>query len=176
MNFLDSEQIVAALFAHRARLSASIWLIVRDVHLAEDVFQEVAVKAAGQADMFQNTSHLLSWCHVTARNAAFNLLRARKKPWETLDETLIERLEAEWTAEGAMADRRIEALQDCLSALPAESRRALALRYAECRSCSEVAAHLGLKLEAAYQRLSRLHLTLRQCVERKSAKPESSPT
>ena len=167
MHFMDSDQIVTTLFAHRGRLSAAIWLIVRDVHLAEDVFQEVAIKATSQTDQFQSASHLLSWSHVCARNAALNLLRSRKKHMVSLDESIIEQLEVEWANEGAAVDQRIDALQECLAALPQESRDALRLRYAEGRTCQEVAARLGLKLDATYQRISRLHLALRQCVERK---------
>jgi RNA polymerase sigma-70 factor, ECF subfamily len=167
MNPLNTEQIVTTLFAHRGRLSAAIWLIVRDVHLAEDVFQEVAIKASSQTELFQNASHLLSWSHVTARNAALNLLRSRKKHGASLDESILEQLEAEWANDGSTVDQRIDALQECLAALPQESRDALTLRYAEGRTCQEVAACLGLKLDATYQRISRLHLALRQCVERK---------
>jgi RNA polymerase sigma-70 factor, ECF subfamily len=168
MNFLDSNQIVSTLFAHRGRLSAAIWLIVRDVHLAEDVFQEVAIKATSQPDQFKNASHLLSWSHVCARNAALNLLRKLKTHQLSFDESILEELESEWANEGSIVDQRIDALQECLGALPQESRDALTLRYAEGRTCQEVATRLGLTLDAAYQRLSRLHLALRQCVERKS--------
>jgi RNA polymerase sigma-70 factor, ECF subfamily len=167
MIFMHTDQIVATLFAHRGRLSAAIWLIVRDVHLTEDVFQEVAIKASSQLNEFQNVSHLLSWSHVCARNVAFNLLRSRKKHMASLDESILLQLEAEWTNEGVAVDQRIDALQECLSALPQDSRDVLTLRYAEGRSCQEVAVRLGLKLDATYQRISRLHLALRQCVERK---------
>jgi RNA polymerase sigma-70 factor, ECF subfamily len=167
MNFMDSDQIVTTLFAHRGRLSAAIWLIVRDVHLAEDVFQEVAIKASSQPNQFQNASHLLSWSHVCARNAALNLLRSRKKHMASLDESILEQLDSEWANDGNNVDQRIDALQECLSALPQESRDALTLRYAEGRSCQEVAVSLGLKLDVTYQRISRLHIALRQCVERK---------
>lgn len=167
MSYMDQDQIVATLFAHRGRLSAAIWLIVRDVHLAEDVFQELAIKAAGQAELFQHPSQLLSWSHVTARNSALNLLRSRRNHWAALDESIIEQIETEWANDGTAVDQRIDALQECLAALPPQSREALTLRYAEGRSCQEVAAGLGLKLDATYQRLSRLHLALRQCVERK---------
>jgi DNA-directed RNA polymerase specialized sigma24 family protein len=51
--------------------------------------------------------------------------------------------------------------------VPAESRRVLELRYADGLGCAEVAAAVGVGLDAVYKRLSRLHTTLRQCVEGK---------
>jgi DNA-directed RNA polymerase specialized sigma24 family protein len=43
----------------------------------------------------------------------------------------------------------------------------LELRYADGLGCAEVAAAVGVGLDAIYKRLSRLHATLRQCVEGK---------
>ena len=42
---LDSPTIVRLLMAERSRLFAYTWVIVGDVHLAEDVFQEVSLLA-----------------------------------------------------------------------------------------------------------------------------------
>jgi DNA-directed RNA polymerase specialized sigma24 family protein len=56
--------------------------------------------------------------------------------------------------------------------VPAESRRVLELRYADGLGCAEVAAAVGVGLDAIYKRLSRLHATLRQCVEGKLIEPK----
>ena len=42
---LSETIIVRVLLAERAKLLAYIWVIVRDAHLVEDVFQEVAALA-----------------------------------------------------------------------------------------------------------------------------------
>ncbi len=167
MNVLSQDDLIRTLLAQRARLSAGVWLVVRDVHLAEDVFQEVMVKALENQRLFTNEAQLLSWCRVTARNTALNLLRKRNRETTTLSGTVMELLEQEWEAEGAAPAARIEALQECLEALPASSRVLLDLRYFQGRSCTEVGKALGMGLDAAYQRLARLHRALRECVERK---------
>jgi len=41
------------------------------------------------------------------------------------------------------------------------------LKYFEGLNGSEMAARIGIDLDAVYKRLSRLHQALRQCVERK---------
>jgi DNA-directed RNA polymerase specialized sigma24 family protein len=64
-------------------------------------------------------------------------------------------------------DRRLELLSRCLEAVPAHSRRLLDLRYFEGLDCVAVARELGLELQVVYKRLSRLHESLRQCVERR---------
>jgi DNA-directed RNA polymerase specialized sigma24 family protein len=51
--------------------------------------------------------------------------------------------------------------------VPANSRRLLELRYFDGRPCQEVAEMLGAGVEAIYQRLSRLHRQLKQCVDQR---------
>lgn len=166
MNPLTQDEIIRSLFVQRARLNAAVWMVVRDVHLAEDIFQEVMVKAVGRLEAFDGEAHLLAWSRVTARHLALNLLRKRNKGWVVLDEEMLEQIEEDWPSSHA-PNTRVEALQDCLETMPAEPRQMLDLRYAEGRSCEEVARVFGLNLEAAYQRLSRLHRALRDCVEKK---------
>lgn len=173
MNPLTQDQIIRSLFAHRARLNAAVWMIVRDAHLAEDVFQELMVKAVARLEAFDAEAHLLAWSRVTARNLALNVLRQRNKGWVVLDEETLELIEEDWASSQAPGPR-IEALQDCLETVPDEPRRMLDLRYAEGRSCEEVAQICGLKLDAVYQRLSRLHRALRDCVEQKIIPSERS--
>jgi RNA polymerase sigma-70 factor (ECF subfamily) len=166
MASLPQDELIRTLLAQRARISAGVWLVVRDVHLAEDVFQDVMVKAlAGES--FTNEAHLLSWCRVTARNVALNLMRKRGREVTTLSGDIMELLEGELQAQGGATAARIEALQECVEALPADSRALVDARYFEGRSCAEVAATFKMGLDAAYQRLSRLHRVLRECMEGK---------
>ena len=166
MNSLSQDELIRTLLAQRARISAGVWLIVRDVHLAEDVFQEVMVKALAN-EAFTNEAHLLSWCRVTGRNVGLNLMRKRGREVTTLSEDILEMLEAEAQAQGVSKAARIEALQECVEALPDASRALVDARYFEGRSCAEVAATFKLGLDAAYQRLARLHRALRECMEGK---------
>jgi RNA polymerase sigma-70 factor (ECF subfamily) len=165
MPTLSQNELIRTLLAQRPRMSVGIWLLVHDVHLAEDVFQELMVKALENQALFTNEAQLLSWCRITARNLSLNLLRRRQRETTMLSEQVVELLEQEWEAQGASVAARIDALQDCLEALPEPARVLLDLRYFQGRSCTDVGKVLGMRLEAAYQRLSRLHRALRECVE-----------
>ncbi len=164
---LTQDELIRTLLAQRACISTGVWLVVRDVHLAEDVFHEVMVKALSAEARFANEAQLGSWCRVTARNAALNLMRKRRREVTTLSGDIIGLVEMELLAHGLAAPARIEALQECVEALPENSRALVDARYFEGRSCAEVAATFKLGLDAVYQRLSRLHGALRNCVENK---------
>ena len=92
-----------------------------------------------------------------------------------LEADTIATLHDEWARDTlAPTDQRADALEDCLGEVPEQARLLLRLRYTDGLACGEVAARLGLNLDAVYKRLSRLHLTLRQCVEGKLALEVSS--
>jgi len=170
---LPEESIVRALFGARHRLSAAAWLITRDSQAAEDIFQNVSVKAITRGGPFEHEAALLSWAHVAARREAIDWLRRRRPEVSVLDDDVLELLEAEWAAAPSPGGARVDALRDCLERAPADARRLLELRYFHGRSCEEVAAEAGLGLAAVYQRLSRLHRALKLCIERRLAGGET---
>lgn len=167
---LHEQEILQTLMQWRTRLSAAAWIVVRDAHAAEDIFQNVALKAMTRGALFESQSALLSWAFVTARHEGVDWLRRHRREWLGLDAEILEVLEREWQQSAvAPSGAKLEALEDCLARVPDSSRRLLRLRYFEGLSCTEVAARMGLGLDATYQRISRLHSSLKDCIELKLA-------
>jgi RNA polymerase sigma-70 factor, ECF subfamily len=165
---LSHETILSHLFAARQRLSAAAWLIVRDAHAAEDIFQNVALKALAKNVEFEHEGALLSWATISARHEAISWLRKSKPETLGLDVELLDLLDREWQSKTASREAgRTNALRDCLDATPADGRRLLELRYFEGRTCDEAAHALSIKIDAVYKQLSRLHRQLRLCIERR---------
>jgi len=150
----------------RDRIAAAVWVVVRDAHAAEDIFQDVVLKALTKEVSFEAEGALLSWAFITARRGGIDWLRRHRRELTSLDSEILELLEHEWLSETAHhGEQRMEALRACLQSLPAKSSRLLQLRYFEGKSCGEVAEKLGTELNAVYKRLSRVHKSLRQCIE-----------
>src|SRR5436190_2047167 len=166
---LTQEDVVRMLLAARTRISASAWIVVRDVQAAEDIFQNLTVKALSGATPFGMEAQLVSWAHITARHEALNWIRARKGRALSLDEAVLDLVASEWDGKDVdrKEGRRVEALRECLATLPSGSRQILDLRYSDERSCAEIARDLGIGLDAVYQRLSRLHRAIKHCTERR---------
>ena len=169
---LSQEAIVRTLFAARNRISAAAWLVVRDAQSAEDIFQNVSIKALTRGVVFEHEAQLLSWASVTTRHESIDWLRRHRADALVLDDALLETLEAEWAEAPTPEGVRVEALRDCLDKAPNAARRMLELRYFEGRSCEEVSKMVGIGLAALYQRLSRLHRALKICVERRLAQSD----
>jgi RNA polymerase sigma-70 factor (ECF subfamily) len=164
---LSQEAVVRTLLAARTRISASAWMIARDAQAAEDIFQNLSVKALAGESRFDLEAQLISWAHITARHEALNWIRSRKGRALSLDEAVLELVSTEGEAGASAEGVRIEALRGCFDALPGASRELLDLRYSDERSCADIARLLGMGLDAVYQRLSRLHRVLKECTERK---------
>lgn len=167
---LDQTAVITTVMQWRQKLTAAAWLVVRDTHAADDIFQTVVLKALSSEAVFDAESAVVSWSFVTCRNASIDWLRRRRKETAVLEANTIATLHVEWACDSlARADVRTNALEDCLGEVPEQARLLIRLRYADGLTCGEVAARLGLNLDTVYKRLSRLHLTLRQCVEGKLA-------
>jgi RNA polymerase sigma-70 factor (ECF subfamily) len=165
---LNEKEILQTLMTWRTRVSAAAWVVVRDTHAAEDVFQNVALKAMTREVSFENESALMSWAFITARREGIDWLRRRQREAVCMDTEILELLEQEWQACTAHpAGDRMAALQDCLESAPESSRRLLTLRYFDGYSCEEVAEKMGIGLNAIYKRVSRLHESLKSCIEGK---------
>ena len=77
---LSEPEILQALMKSRTRLSASAWVVVRDTHAAEDIFQNVALKAMTREVSFESEGALLSWAFITARHEEIDWLRRLSPP------------------------------------------------------------------------------------------------
>lgn len=163
---LTGEDVAAALLAERLALTAYVATVTRDFHLAEDVFQEVCVKAVGRAAEFESARHVINWARVAGRNRAVDVIRVRDGRYLGLSEEMLAALAVEWPGR-EQADATHEALAHCLEQLTPYNRELLRLRYFERRSGADVAAALGRKLETIYQALARIHKTLGDCVRKR---------
>jgi RNA polymerase sigma-70 factor (ECF subfamily) len=162
---LPPEEVAAILISQRLPLIALWGSVTRDFHIAEDIFQEICVKAVARAAEFDAAPHLARWARVAGRNRAIDLIRSRYGRYQGLSEELLATLSEEWPAP---ADLRQQALSQCLEEVTPNNRELLRLRYFERRSCSEVAALMGRKLETVYQALARIHRVLGNCVKGRS--------
>ena len=139
MAFSDDD-ILRTLMRSRDRISAAAWVVVRDAHAAEDIFQNVALKAITRDVSFEAEGAVLSWAFITARREGIDWLRRHRRELVGLDAEALALLEREWLSEGAArAGARTAALRECLDAAPENARQLLRIRYFEGYSWGEMA-------------------------------------
>ncbi|TWU58191.1 RNA polymerase sigma factor [Rubripirellula reticaptiva] len=165
---LTIRTITEHLLQNRLALTSYIYSVTRNFHLAEDVFQEVCVKAVSQQHNFETRDHLSMWFRVSARNRAIDVIRAREGQYVGLSEDMLGLIEKNWDQAGdPHREKLMDSLRDCLATLTPRSQRIVKLRYFENRPGREVAELMGQKVESAYQAIARIHRILGDCISQK---------
>lgn len=163
----ESTIILQQLMSWRTTISAAAYVILRDVHRAEDVFQSVVLKALHGQVRFASEAALMSWALVSARHESIDILRRQQSEQRWLSERVSELMFDEWVQSSSSGNARGNALHHCLQQLPDRLQRLLQRRYSAGLSCEAIADELQEAVTAVYKRLSRVHQQLRQCVQRR---------
>ncbi|HEY1786362.1 MAG TPA: sigma-70 family RNA polymerase sigma factor [Pirellulales bacterium] len=166
---LEQATVVRVLLAERAKLLAYIWSIVRDEHAVEDVFQEVSILAVEKCGQINDENALWPWLRQTAKFRALHAVRARGNSLP-LSEELLDQLDLAWQGYDDLASSAlVESLVHCVGKLSHYAQRIVALRYVDGLSGIEVAARLHREVHTIYVALTRIHNSLRRCVQDRMA-------
>ncbi len=95
MAFSD-EDILRTLMQSRNRIAAAAWVVVHDAQAAEDIFQNVALKALTKEVRFESAGSVLSWAFITARREGIDWLRRHRNETAGLDTEILDLLEQDW--------------------------------------------------------------------------------
>ena len=165
---LSEKEILRFLMQSRERISAAAWLVVKDAHVAEDIFQNTVLKAVTKDVNFDAEAALFSWAFITARRDSLNWIRKHRRESVGFDEDILTLIHQDWQNDHLnIKGNRFEVLRDCMEELPQKSEKILRLRYFEGLSCGEIADSISITLDAVYKRISRIQNSLRKCVELK---------
>jgi len=167
---MNPERALRTLLRHQVSLVAYTLSIVRDEHLAEDIFQDMAVTLLQGDAKLPPEDAFLPWARTVARNRALNALRDARRSARALDREVIDLLDAHWTrADDDSQAPHVDALRRCVDALGAKAKRLLAMRYREDTSCLAIAELIGKPANTVYVSLSRIQRSLAACVKRRLA-------
>lgn len=168
------DEFIARFLQVERDLRAFIGSLVRDWHLREDVFQEVALTLFRQRGQYDPTRPFGAW----ARGIAANKILQRKAqdhrfPVAFAPETIQAVMEA--FDENLEADSpKAGALRRCVEQLPPRSRELIDLRYQQGIKPAAIAERSGRTLDAVYQALSRVRQVLEECVGKRLAEGGAS--
>lgn len=168
---LPESSIVEIIIRERISVLAYVNSILHDAHKAEDCFQEVLTQAITRKAEFDDETHVIRWTLAASRNKAIDVIRKKQRQPLQLEEDVLELVEAQWTQkltgneDNGHAQTR--ALSYCLQELTENNRRIVELRYFDGLKSAAVADALGRSVDSIYKALTRIHSTLRGCVERR---------
>jgi RNA polymerase sigma-70 factor (ECF subfamily) len=173
INSLDVEEALGNLKTrYGPRVLSFVYAIVRDRHLAEDVWQEVLAKVFFKSHLYCRGTNFQAWLFEIARNQALTALRRkRRSPRSVGGDSWDDQMgvaESALRGEGEYLDRRPEeaellrAFEDAVEALPERYRRVFELCVRGGMQYRDAAAALGvpkgtvaIRIMRARQRLFR---------------------
>lgn len=162
---ISQQTVVQTLLQQRSALLAYLWTLVRDQHIAEDLFQEVVVLALEKAPEISDEDHLIRWARTTARFKAMNAVRKMSHRPISLSGQALEMLDRAWDRRDDTADEEVYgALRRCMAKLSPYASQLLKHRYIEGKTGQALADALGRKLNTTYTALSRIHRSLESCI------------
>ena len=162
---IDEQPFVRVLLAEQARVIAYIQSIVRQLDLADDVFQDVCALAVQKRAQIQDEQHLRRWMMATARLEALAALRRRRRDHLLLDDQVLDALDQSWRDdEGLDLTACSESLQRCLSLLSDGHQGLIAKRFVDGYDYPRLAAEQRRTVASLYVTFSRIYASLAKCM------------
>lgn len=131
---------------------------------AEDICQDVLLKALNRAERFESAEHERAWIIRVTINAAKDLLRRQSGRATVALDDIAEPVAPTRATERELATRS-ESILERVMALPLEYREAIYLHYYEGYSIKQIAAIVHASESAVATRLSRGRSKLRPALE-----------
>lgn len=163
-------EFLELLTRHERQLGAYVYGLVSRTVDAEDILQQTKMLLWKHFSEFERGTNFLAWARKTAFHQILTHRRKVKRDHLPLSDEALESLS---TAVGELADshgdERHEMLRECVARLPLEHRQLITLRYFEEMEIDTIAERIGRTEAAVYRALSRVRMTLMECVNKRLA-------
>lgn len=169
----DNPAFEILLTRHKSRILSSIYLLIGDRYLSEDIFQETFIKIIHniQEGKYNHEDKFLPWALRIARNMSIDSLRAKKRMPVVLDTEGRNVFDAMGITVESQEDCRIlqdetEMLRQWIRELPEDQREVLILRqYAEL-SFKEIAVITNTNINTCIGRMHYAILNMRKKMQK----------
>ncbi len=164
----DAGSTHALIDAHKDRLHAFVWRMVRNHHDAEELCQDTFLKAFAALDSFNRRFRFSTWLFTIAYRLCLNQLRRKRSLTGEMDFSLISTGESdvsEHAAQSEEAARLKRLIWQAVDELSVSQRATVLLFYRQEQSCAEIAQVLQLPVSTVKSHLHRARARLREVLE-----------
>lgn len=169
----DTEAFRVLVERHTRSVFRLAFRLTGNEHDADEVVQDAMIKAYRQLHRFEARATFSTWLYRIASNCAVDLLRARPRRFESLDQAEgddgpapLNATDAEPSAERlVLSDQIKQRIQATLGRLSALERSAFVLRHVEGLSIDEISQQLNLKTNATKHSIFRAVRKMRVALE-----------
>ncbi|HEY9116171.1 MAG TPA: sigma-70 family RNA polymerase sigma factor [Roseivirga sp.] len=171
----NEEAFATLVNRHKKKIYTTIYMIVKDQYLAEDLMQEVFVKVVKtvKCGRYNEEGKFLPWVSRIAHNLAIdNFRKAKRYPTIVMEDgsSVFNTLEF---SEDSIESRQIKEdthalLRDLIKELPDAQREVLMMRHYMQMSFQEIADTTGVSINTALGRMRYALINLRKKMDKKN--------
>jgi len=166
----NNEAFDALIERHKNRIFNYVYHSVKDVDLANDIFQETFVKAIMtiKQGRYVENGHFAAWITRIAHNLIIDFYRQEKtENLQSSDSCEVDILNRKDLSESTIEDDMIvdqihDDVRRLVTALPANQREVLLMRYYKNMSFKEIADHTNVSINTALGRMRYAILNMRR--------------
>lgn len=135
-------------------------------HEADDIFQEVSTAMWEHFDSFKAGTDFLAWGRAIAHNQIVDYIRRCQRSRVLFSTETVQLLVEYMTRQNEQQDRRIRALESCMTKLSEKDRFLVKERYSTKTTIKNLALRVGRSVEGLYKSFARIHSQLYNCIQR----------
>ena len=153
--------------AHKDRLFAFVWRILRDHHESEEICQDAFLRAFNSLDSYKGEYRFSTWLFTIAYRLCLNQIRRKKALTGEVDFSNVSAGEDDVCDSLAQSEEaRIlkDKIWEAVDELSVQQRAAVLLFYREEMSCDQIAQTLGIPMATAKSHLHRARGRLRDAL------------
>lgn len=169
----DTSAYAAIVDKHKEMVFTIVVKIVRNQQDAEEIAQDVFVKAFHALATFKGDAKFSTWLYRIAYNTAISATRKKKPAFSVIDDKMIDNYTTDHIARMVndhSVDEQIEAMNRLMDSLPEDDNLLLNLFYKKERSIEEISGITGLSESNVKVKLYRIrkkmYHDLQQCFQK----------
>jgi len=147
-----------------ASIRTYVYSLVRDLHITDDILQEVALVTWSRIGEYDPAQPFVAWALRIARNKCLSFLRERRMA--VLPEELMSKLEGDVLLIAEQTAQRRKVLEKCINGLSDDARKTLLLRFQGSLTPQQIARQQGRSYSAVRKIITRARAFLMRCTER----------
>src|SRR5436190_7917572 len=171
---MEQPKLTLEFLQNRQALLGFIFALTRNQHVAEEVFQEVALAILGEASAGKTVDPFLPWAREVARRRVVEYYRksSRREAPAPLTESMVELIGASFGENEEAPERdseRVSSLRRCIAELSARARQVLQLRYTTELGIDAIAQSVDWQAGSVKVLLSKTRKILAECIRARLA-------
>ncbi|ABX43943.1 RNA polymerase sigma factor [Lachnoclostridium phytofermentans] len=142
------------------------YMYVKDIHIAEDIFQDVFIKVNNHLHTFQGNSSIKTWIlRITINTCKDYIKSAYHRKMVPMEEFIEDSIVSESEFDAVEREETIHTVKEAVMALPEHYRSVILCVYFDELSMDETAKALDLPVGTVKSRLARAKEKLKESME-----------